>query len=382
MASGLLRKLALLDDVPKTPTIHHDSGVSLFEKSFPMPEGINELSIDSLRLMGFSGSSFDLRRTIFLDTETTGLSGGAGTVAFLVGIGRVCDDRFVVKQYLMPDYSSEIEMLMAIKQDFASSETVVHFNGRRFDIPLLKNRLILKRIEDFTRDIIEFDLLYPTRAVWKLRLGSCRLGHIEKAILGLPERQDIPGSEIPQRYFESIKTQNTELLDDVIEHNRLDIYTLALLLVKLNECFSVPEQLDEQLDLFSLGRCFERHGELNAAEILYLKASQPRPIRTVGDLRNEKYRGEANLKLFLLARRMGDYSACEHNLLNMIKRRQLGSIPVLELCKLYEHRLSRLDEALELCNRLLEDSSDSERDELLKRRNRILAKIERKGMVY
>ena len=379
MGSSLLKKLSLMERTATVPQTKSAASVKLFEKTFPLPDGLQHLEDSALELMGYEGKSFNLDRTLFIDTETTGLSGGAGTVAFLIGVGKAEGDRFVVKQYLMPDYSCEAEMLLALRQDFDSCGTVVHFNGKRFDMPLLRDRLVIKRIDDYTDGISQLDLLYPSRTVWKLRLGTCRLGYIETKILGLPERDDIPGGEIPQRYFESIKTQDTELLNDVIEHNRQDIYTLALLLEKLNACYTSPDKLDEQLDLFSMGRCLERRGEVRAAEKLYLKASLPRPIKSVSDIRNEKYRGEANLKLYILARRRGDYCACELMLKNMIKRRQLGTVPVFELCKLYEHRLKRYDDALIQCNKLLETAEKEEIADLTRRRARIKSKIERKG---
>ena len=131
-----------------------------------------------------------------------------------------------------------------------------------------------------------------------------------------------------------------------------------------------------------MGRCLERHGEVRAAEKLYLKASLPRPIKSISDIRNEKYRGEANLKLYILARRRGEYDACELILKNMIKRRQLGTVPVFELCKLYEHRLKRYDDALIQCEKLLETADIEEISDLTKRRMRIKSKIERKGSEF
>ena len=380
MASGLLKKLKLIDPSGKPAAPRQDTAVKLFEKTFPAPSGLFDIAPDTLGLMGFAGDRLDLKKTLFIDTETTGLSGGAGTVAFLIGVGRVYGDIFVVKQYLMQDYSCETEMLLALKQDFDECETVVHFNGKRFDMPLLRDRLLLKRIDDYTEGVEQLDLMYPARAVWKLRLGTCRLGYIETKILGLPERDDIPGSEIPQRYFESVRALDTQLLDDVIEHNRQDIYTLALLLAKLNEVFSSPEKLDEQLDLFSMGRCMERHGEIRAAERLFLKASMPRPIKSVSDIRSERYRGESNLRLYILSRRRGMFDACEMILKNMVKRGQMGTIPVFELCKLYEHRLKRFDDALEQCDRLLANCDETERESLTERRKRILNKLQKKGL--
>ena len=379
MRSSLLRKLSLIDGgapEPKKPEIRH---VKLYEWSCPAEEGLGKLHLDALSMMGFDGQRFDLSRTVFIDTETTGLSGGAGTVAFLTGIGYVQNDRFTVKQYLMPDYSAEAEMLQALSEEFSRFETAVHFNGRRFDIPLLSQRCVMKRMDDFTKGLWQLDLLYPARSVWKLRIGSCRLSYIESRIMDMPERDDIPGSEIPSRYFESVRTGDIGLLKDVIEHNRQDIVTLTKLLVKLEGMYAAPEEVSEQIDIFSLGRVFERQGEYRIAKKLYLKASRPRAVFTLRDLESQKYAGEANLRLYHIERRACMYDKCELTLLNMIKRGQYTCLARLELCKLYEHRLHRYSDALRQCEILLKGADDAQRPLLMKRKNRILIKYAKHG---
>ncbi len=360
---------------PQKATAH----VSVREWSCPADERLRRLSQDALLLMGLSGGVFDPEKAAFIDTETTGLSGGAGTVAFLIGLGFVSGGRFTVRQYLMPDYSAEAEMLEALGADLERFETAVHFNGRRFDMPLIRERFVMKRLPDATARLEQLDLLYPARSVWKLRAGSCRLSHLESAVLGMPERDDIPGREIPARYFESVRSGNIALLDDVIEHNRQDIVTLMTLLCELERMYARPDEVSEQLDIYSLGRAFERRGELKIARGLYLRASQPRPVHTVADLKNEKFAGEANLRLYLLERRRGDYAACEGILKNMLRRRQMGSLPRLELCKLYEHRMHRYDLALNECVLLMKEALAQDRPEMKKRYDRISAKLKRHG---
>ena len=129
-----------------------------------------------------------------------------------------------------------------------------------------------------------------------------------------------------------------------------------------------------------MGRCMERHGEIRAAERLFLKASMPRPIKSVSDIRSERYRGESNLRLYILSKRRGMFDACENILKNMVKRGQMGMLPVFELCKLYEHRLKRFDDALEQCDRLLANCDETERESLTERRKRILKKLQTKGL--
>ena len=121
------------------------------------------------------------------------------------------------------------------------------------------------RMRQRWRDLDNLDLLYPARRAWKLRLGSCRLARLEEEILGMPREDDLPGSEVPARFFEFIKTGNEALLDDIVRHNRQDIATLATLLIKLCAVNDRPEALTDQRDQFSMGKSLERQGELKTA---------------------------------------------------------------------------------------------------------------------
>ncbi|MBR4235751.1 MAG: ribonuclease H-like domain-containing protein [Clostridia bacterium] len=375
MGSSLLRKLNLMNAGAPAPQPKRAAHVMIREHSCAAEPHLFALNQNALLRMGLTGGRFDINKAVFIDTETTGLSGGAGTVAFLVGYGYTDKDRFTVKQLLMPDYSAEPEMLEYLSRELSRFETAVHFNGRRFDMPLLRERCIMKRLPDMTEGMEEIDLLYPARAVWKLRLGSCRLSYLESAVLGLPERDDIPGGEIPARYFESVRRGDVSLLEDVIQHNRQDIVTLTLLLCALEKLYTRPEDAQELIDTYSLGRAFERQGELRTAKGLYLKASRPRPVRSARDFRNELYAGEANRRLFLLYRRAKEYEKCEQTLLYMIKRAQAGLWPYLELCKLYEHRLKSYERALEQCDYLISRAPAQDRAELNRRRQRIQGKL-------
>lgn len=376
MPSDLLRRLGQMSAASPARIKPEVKNPKLYEKAYTADEELFHLHRDALMRMGFTGDTFDVRRALFIDTETTGLSGGAGTVAFLVGCGFIEDDRFIVRQYLMPDYSAEPAMLSALAELMNRYDTLVHYNGRRFDVPLLKDRFVMKRMDADPCEMEQLDLLYPARKAWKLRLGCCRLSYIESAVFGMPERDDIPGSEIPARYFESVKTGDIALLNDVIEHNRQDIVTLTTLLVKLDAVYHDPEKVTEQLDEYSLGRTFERQGEIKLARSMYSLASVPRPIRHVSDLRGEKYAGEANYRLYRILRRNGDHEGCLKTLDSMIRRKQMGIVPYIEKCKLFEHKLKRLEDAYEITGWLLTmPLAESEQADVMKRRNRLKNKL-------
>ena len=375
MPSSLLKRLGQMNSAPAQPR-PAPKAPKLYEASYRADEGLFDLHRDALQRMGFTSDTFDIRRALFIDTETTGLSGGAGTVAFLVGCGFVEGDRFIVRQFLMPDYSAEPAMLEDLKELLNRYEILVHYNGRRFDVPLLHDRFVMKRMDADPGELEQLDLLYPARKVWKLRIGCCKLSYIESAIFGMPERDDIPGSEIPARYFESVKTGDISLLDDVIEHNRQDIVTLTTLLVKLDRIFHEPEKVPEQIDEYSLGRAFERLGEVRLARRMYTLASVPRPIRHVNDLRGEQYAGQANYRLYRILRRNGDWEECLKTLDNMIKRRQMGIVPHIEKCKILEHKLKQYDAALEIaCSLLRLPLTEAEQADIAKRMERLKIKI-------
>jgi uncharacterized protein YprB with RNaseH-like and TPR domain len=218
---------------------------------------------------GFEG--FDLTRCAYLDTETTGLSGGTGTAAFLIGVGFVRDERFVVRQYFMRDYDEEVALLHHLAEDLSGFQGVVTFNGKMFDLPLLESRFRLNRVRYPLDDALHLDLLHPARRLWKARLGSCRLVHLEAALLGLGREDDVPGDQIPQVYFDFIRSGDARLLARVFRHNLTDIVSLAAL--SALACEWIDEGLaDDPRDALSLARVLDRAGEGERSLAAYRRA--------------------------------------------------------------------------------------------------------------
>ena len=164
----------------------------------------------------------DVRREeiCFLDTETTGLSHGAGTVAFLVGVGYFEEDAFVVRQYLMRDYDEEAFVLSRVSEDMQRSKLLCTFNGQTFDLPLLEVRYTMQRMREQYVHRPHVDLLPASRRVWKLRLRRCNLTALEEAVLGIAREDDLAGALVPERYFSFLKTKDFSLLEDILDHNR------------------------------------------------------------------------------------------------------------------------------------------------------------------
>ena len=161
----------------------------------------------TLTRLGCRGAWPGAERAVFLDTETTGLSGGAGTVAFMIGFGFLAGGHFRVEQYMMRSYADEPLLIAKAAEILARFDAVVTFNGDNFDLPLLESRFTMCRMREAWRGVgTGWNLMHPARRLWKRRLGSCRLEALEREILRRGRTDDLPGSEAPKRFFEAMKT--------------------------------------------------------------------------------------------------------------------------------------------------------------------------------
>ena len=171
----------------------------------------------------------------YFDTETTGLSTGAGTVIFLAGVARVSGGRIRVCQYLLPDYPYEPALLRALAADLASSPRIVTYNGRTFDLPMLAARLTFHGLfrDQATLPGTHDDLLPDARRLFRRPLGGARLADVEAGVLGVRRGSDCPGSEVPARYFGYLRGGSPDILADVLDHNFQDVVSLVLLETEL-----------------------------------------------------------------------------------------------------------------------------------------------------
>lgn len=377
MASGLRAKLNMMRSSAPVEATPRRGGLICHVTREPLDPAVFSLPSTGLRRIGWYGPRFDIRRCLFLDTETTGLSGGAGTVAFLVGVGYVEGEALVIEQLMLREYADEPALLERLGQRMADFDSVCTFNGRNFDMPLLETRFTMNRMRDRWRALENLDLLYPSRRAWKLRLGSCRLCNLEAEILGMPREDDLPGSEVPARFFQFMKTGEDALLDDIVRHNRQDIATLAKLLVRLCAINDRPDLLSDQRDQFSMGKSLERLGELRPAREMYRASARPRPAGTLAALSGERIAGSANWRLYGLCRRSGDWEGAEAVLRQMLRRRQMPGAVCTELSKLYEHRRKDYPKALEFALKSAGYPDGEPADLLEKRTARIRRKMTR-----
>ena len=379
MASGLRAKLnaigAAAPRVEKKPA--RPCGVAIYADRREADARLFQLDGDGLRRIGWNGRAFDVRRCLFLDTETTGLSGGAGTVAVLVGLGFIEGESFVVEQYLMRDYCDEAEMLAQIARRMEGFDAVCTFNGQNFDLPLLKTRFTMCRMRDVWREMQQLDLLYPARRTWKMRIGSCRLSRIEEFVLGQGREGDLPGSEVPQRYFDYLKTGDMALLEDIIAHNRQDIVTLGTLLAHLCDLYAHPERESNRADVFSMGKALESQGELRPARELYRIAAIPAPVGSISALGGNSIAAQAAWRMYLLSRKNRDAQAMREILEQMALRRQCRDRIYVELSKLYEHQFKNPRRALRYADLAARYIPPQEAEALERRRDRLRAKIEK-----
>ncbi len=342
-----------------------------------------EVNAQSLSRMGIELPGFDVRKALFLDTETTGLSRGAGTVAFLVGVGWVSGNRFLVRQLLMPDYSVEPLLLSTLAEIMRQFEYVVSFNGKAFDMPLLEVRFTMSRMAELYKPMQQIDLLHPARRLYKLRLNSCKLSRLENHILDINRENDLPGSEVPQRYFDYLKTGDERLLDDILEHNRQDIVSLGTLLGVLSRAYLRPTDLQSAMDLYSVGRALERGGERQAAVECYTLAARSMPATSLQSLRDKAVQPDALWALSMIHKRAGDYEQAVQQWQQLINSEQLGLKPYLEMLKHLEHREKNFEQALKLCQAARRWArSPAEISELEKRENRLRLKAERKRVTF
>jgi len=210
----------------------------------------------------------------FLDTETTGLSGGTGTCAFLIGVGHITPAGFRVRQFFMRDYGEEASQLDALSRFLAPFRVLITYNGRGFDQPLLETRYRLNRARPPFARMEHLDLLYGARRLWKLRFDSCRLVDLEDQVLGVERQGDLPGALIPYVYFEYLRTREAARLLPVFHHNAIDILTLACLTGIVPYAFKDPSSgpLRNGSEMAGIARWLRQAGELEQAGLLFRRA--------------------------------------------------------------------------------------------------------------
>lgn len=295
-------------------------------------------------------AQLDFRDFLFIDTETTGLA-GAGTLAFMVGVGYFeqsgAGDSFVVRQYFLRDHGDEPALLLLLDELLAEKAGLVTFNGRTFDLPLLESRFIMNRMATDLRERPHIDLLPPARRLWRSRLGSCALGALEGSLLGLRRSQeDVPGWLIPSLYNNYLRSGDARQLVGVFYHNQIDMVSMVTLAARVARQISQPDPADHPIDLYSLGKWQADLGLVAPAEQNLRLAAQ-------GDLPLELY--HKNLHRLGLLLKQNGRSAEAIPLWQQIAATSFDDVAAhVELAKYYEWHSKELSQAASWSERALE----------------------------
>ena len=328
---------------------------------------------------------------LFVDLETTGLAGGAGTFAFLVGCAWFDGDTFHVRQYMMPGHALERAQLAAVRDRVETCAALVTYNGRSFDVPVLETRYLYHRQPPPTAARPHLDMLHVARRLWRSarpvvrvpgsQSESCTLGTLERVLFGVRRHGDVPGFEIPGRYFAFLRTGYAQPLQPVFEHNRLDLVSLAALTARaLRLVEAAPDAAEQPRECYGLGRLFERVGALERAEACYRRTLTL--TERSWHLDDDLVRGEALRAMALRCRRTGRYeeAASHWEAITGLRRCQdaLRREAIEALAIHHEHRSRDLDVARAFAERLA--GPDRASDDTSRRLARLARKIERRHM--
>ncbi len=288
----------------------------------------------------------DSSQWLFLDTETTGLAGGTGTYAFLVGLGWWDGDGFTVEQYFMRDFSEEPSLLLEVKERLVQRRVLVTFNGKSFDWPLLKTRYQMARMGAAPEPSAHLDLLHPARQIWRLQLKSVALSQLEQHILLLDRGQDIPSETIPQRYFDFLRGGSAEPIAEIFRHNQMDLCGLASLASHIIRILANPEQSSCRAgEFFGISRLLQRRGEDRLAGRIFRKALDdglPKDAELV-----------AQRELALLAKRDRDFELSNSLWEKLLGDTAEGMKAYEQLAIYYEHHASHPQKAQALSREAL-----------------------------
>ncbi len=276
--------------------------------------------------------------TVFLDTETTGLAGGTGTYVFLVGLATWHDRRLRITQYFLGDLGAEGAFLAAVRDAIADARRLVTFNGRTFDLPLLETRYLLARAPWWGPELPHVDLYPLARALWRARVGDCRLMTLESTLLDLDRGDDLSGAEMPRLYFRYLRTQDVRALPRIFAHNRWDLVALAALAARAEAILAGPDSRHDPSDWLGAARWLERRQPDRSAAFYEaaLEAGLPGSLR-----------GRAAWRLGRLWRRAGRVTEALRLWAGVVESANLPPLGLLaDLAKLYEHYARDLGAAL------------------------------------
>ncbi len=350
--------------------------------SYPLSSYLNQ----SPRLLSLAGKEtafekVDPRRAIFIDTETTGLSGGMGICAFLVGIGYFTEESFIVEQFFMNTPSEERALLHHLNQKFRQRQIVISYNGKCFDFPLLISRTVYHGLDRPFERLPHLDLLFTVRRLWKNVLEDCSLSTVESRILNVARSGDVPGYLIPQIYFDYLRSGDPRSMKGVFYHNEQDILTLVALTTKACEVFKNPSPQNHSVDIISIGKVYEAMNEPHRSNLLYEEYLQNQSGT------NHIQRKEVLIRMLFNYKRMQKWDKVKEICETFIAQEHFHPLPYIELAKYYEHKCKDAFRAKHFVDLALKELQILEelrmvnfwqkyKDDLLYRRKRLQRKVQ------
>lgn len=304
---------------------------------------------------------------LFFDTETTGLSHGAGNRIFLIGYAKVRHEGVEVTQHLLKDPGHETAFLTGFLDELKKSDYIVSYNGKSFDWPQVKSRhTFLQETLPALPKTGHIDLLHAARRLWKDELPSCRLAVVEEEKLGIKRLDDVPGRMAPVMYQDYLFDQNPHALEGIIKHNDQDVRSLVLLYLDISRRYLGEQRTMSWRECFGAAKWAEQVDEYDLAKRHYTKIEQ------IGEVSAEVYYHQGKLM-----KKLKRYDEAEKCLLQATHSTGKVSLEAsLELAKLYEHQFKEPCKALHLIHGYEEQDQYflSHKDEIVKRIGRLQKK--------
>lgn len=316
-------------------------------------------------------SEIDPRKLLFFDTETTGLSGGTGTIPFMLGFGYFEETVFRAKIFILNEISredlffEEIDRFLA-EHDFSATVT---YNGKTFDFPLMESRYIMQRKRFPLLRLPHLDFLFPARVVWKNTYESRRLGYLGDVMLGISREDDVDGSQIPALYFNFLRSKAFHVIEKVVEHNALDLLGLAALLLQVLKYVEDIVYTQDEGEILGTARLYEKYGDFEAARTRYTQVTK------TGCRSDVTSRAVKALAVLKKKEKLYDEASDLWEMLSQLSDQDQTALR--ELAIHLEHREKNYVKALDYTQRALDTASltDNQREDFQKRLKRLTKKI-------
>lgn len=317
----------------------------------------------------------------FFDTETTGLGGGAGNTIFILGYAQIVGEEVVLKQHILPYPAGEVPLFKSFLEN-VDYTTLVTYNGKAFDWPQVKTRhMFVKEHVPKLPEFGHFDLYHAARRMWKHRLERAKLSIVEKEVLGVVRKDDIPGFLAPMIYFDFVERQNPEGMLGILKHNEIDILSLITLYTHLSYQLLKKDKSMSAKEILEVGRWYSSLGENNAAkktlenmdETSKEEVLQAKFILAAQEKKAKKLQSSISLWHYII-----DHYTDKTNIKIVVET-------YIELAKIAEHKEKNYLKAIQLTTKAIAlcqscEMTRKRNTELLKRLERLQRKTKQLGM--